>query len=258
LSVSAVSSWQWSLDEDLRFWDEAGIDHVGLSFRKLEEASVDDAVRRIEDAGLRVSNLVELGWWDLDDPATWPAQQERLERAIEVAAAFDACIVLTTGPAGRLDWDEAAAALAEALAPVERGVVITIEPTSALRLDLSFVTTLHDGVDLARGLGMSVCMEVNSCFAERGLTTTIATSLDVLHHVQVSDFVIGTLSTPDRAVPGDGDIPLERIIGALLDAGYKGAFELEMVGPRIESEGYASAITRGVAYLDGVLDQSSA
>jgi len=258
LSVSAVSSWQWSLDEDLRFWDEAGIDHVGLSFRKLEEAGVDDAVRRISDAGLRVSNLVELGWWDLADRATWRPQQERLERAIDVAAAFDACIVLTTGPAGPLDWDEAAAALAEALAPLERDVVIAIEPTSALRLDLSFVTTLRDGVDLARDLGLAVCMEVNSCFAERGLTTTITTSLDVLHHVQVSDFVIGSLSTPDRAVPGDGDIPLERIVVALLESGYEGAFELELVGPRIEAEGYASAITRSVAYLDGLLAQSSA
>ena len=207
-----MSSWQWSLDEDLRFWEEAGIDHVGLSFRKLEDAGVDDAVQRVADAGLRVSNLVELGWWDLADPRSWPARAGARLAAVEVAARFDACIVLTTGPAGPLAWDAAAAALGDALEPLEHDAVITIEPTSAFRLDLSFVTTLRDGVDLARGLGVGVCMETNSCFAERGLTTTIATSIDVLRHVQVSDFVIGSLSTPDRAVPGDGDIPLERIV----------------------------------------------
>src|SRR5262245_13734899 len=85
LSVSAVSSWQWTLDEDLRFWSDAGIDHVGLSFRKLEEAGVDAAVARLRDAGVRVSNIVELGWWDLADPASWPAQRDRLLAAVDAA-----------------------------------------------------------------------------------------------------------------------------------------------------------------------------
>ena len=40
--------------------------------------------------------------------------------------------------------------------------------------------------------------------------------------VQVSDYVLGDRTTPCRAVPGDGAIPLERIIGDVLDAGYAG------------------------------------
>ncbi|MGQ0805570.1 MAG: sugar phosphate isomerase/epimerase family protein [Actinomycetota bacterium] len=259
LSVSAVSSWRWTLDEDLSFWAEAEIDHVGLSFRKVEEAGVDAAVERVRSAGVHVSNLVELGWWELDDRPTWARQQERLATAVRAAAALDApCVVLTTGPSGGLDWDDAAAALGEALGPVQaeasaRDIVLAVEHTGSLRLDLSFVTTLGDGVDLARRLGTGVCMEVNSCFAERGLRTTIADAAEVLAHVQVSDFVVGTLSTPDRAVPGDGDIALDRVLGDVLGSGYEGALELELVGPRIEAEGYASAIARSVAYLDVLL-----
>jgi sugar phosphate isomerase/epimerase len=256
--VSAVSSWQWSLDEDLAFWADADIDHVGLSLRKLEDAGLDRAISRVRDAGLRVSNIVEVGWWDLEAPATWSAQQDRLLGAVEAASALGGCLVLTTGPAGSLEWDDAADALGRALAPVTleagaAGVPVTIEHTGPLRLDLSFVTTFRDGVDLARGLGVQACMEVNSCFAERGLTTSIASAHDVLGHVQVSDFVIGSLCTPDRAVPGDGDIDLARIFRALLAAGYGGAFEIELVGPRIETEGYASAIRRAVTSLDTLL-----
>lgn len=263
LSVSAVSSWQWPLDEDLTFWSDAGIDHVGLSFRKLEEAGVDTAVARVRDAGLRVSNIVELGWWRLDDPTTWPRQQDRLLAAVDAAAPFGACLVLTTGPAGRLEWDAAVHALGEALAPVQEaargaGVTLTIEHTGPLRVDLSFCTTARDGLDLARELHAGLCLELNSCFAERDLQGTIAAANDVLTHVQVSDFVIGSLSTPDRAVPGDGDIPLGSLLAAILESGYQGAFELEMVGPRIEDEGYASAIRRGVAYLDELLNQPDA
>jgi sugar phosphate isomerase/epimerase len=136
-------------------------------------------------------------------------------------------------------------------------VPITIEHTGPLRLDLSFCTTARDGVDLARRVGTGLCLEVNSCFAERDLVGTIAGATDVLAHVQLSDFVIGSLSTPDRAVPGDGDIPLEAIVRTVVASGYAGAFELEMVGPRIEDEGYAAAITRGVAHLDRLLGQAS-
>jgi len=262
LAVSAVSSWRWSLQEDLVFWADAGIDHVGLSFRKLEEAGLNDAVSSIRDAGLRVSNIVELGWWDLRDPGTWSAQQARLLAAVDAAAELGGCLVLTTGPAGSMDWDAAADALASALEPVQIAaravsVPITIEHTGPLRLDLSFCTTARDGVDLARRVGTGLCLEVNSCFAERDLAGTIEDASDVLAHVQLSDFVIGSFSTPDRAVPGDGDIPLETIVRAVLASGYAGAFELEMVGPRIEDEGYAAAITRGVTHLDGLLDQAS-
>lgn len=268
--MSAVSSWAWSLEEDLAFWADADIDHVGLSYRKLEEAGLADAVVRVRDAGLRVSNLVELGWCDLADPGTWPAHQARLMAAIDAAAAIGGVLVLTTGPGWRLDWDAAAAAFAEMLQPVRSGaagrgsagmqVPITIESTGPLRLDLSFVTTLRDGVDLARDLGVGegsvgVCMEVNSCYAERDLLGTVSRARALIRHVQVSDYVVGSFSTPDRAVPGDGDIPLRRILGGVLDAGYGGAFELELVGPRIEDEGYASAIRRSIAYLDELLEE---
>jgi len=64
---------------------------------------------------------------------------------------------------------------------------------------------------------------------------------------------VGTLSTPNRLVPGDGDIPLARLLPAIQALGYTGAYELEMVGPRIEAEGYASAIERGIATLGSIL-----
>ena len=208
--------------------------------------------------GLRVSNVVELGWWDLRDEATWPHQQARLAAAVDAAAVVGGCLVLTTGPAYPMEWDDAVATLDAAVTPVReharaRGVPLTVEPTSQLRLDLSFCTTVRDGVDLSRALGIGLCVECNSSFAERDLLGTLAGASDVLAHVQVSDFVIGSLSTPDRAVPGDGDIPLARLLPAIQALGYTGAYELEMVGPRIEAEGYASAIERGIATLGSIL-----
>jgi sugar phosphate isomerase/epimerase len=41
---------------------------------------------------------------------------------------------------------------------------------------------------------------------------------------------------------------------AALDAGYTGAFELEMVGPKIEAEGHADALRRGVERASALLE----
>ncbi len=98
-----------------------------------------------------------------------------------------------------------------------------------------------------------MCLEVNACWAERGLAATIANATDVIRLVQVSDFAVGTLATPDRLVPGDGDIPLERILGQVLESGYTGVFDLELIGPKIDAEGYASAVPRAVDALGAML-----
>jgi sugar phosphate isomerase/epimerase len=170
--------------------------------------------------------------------------------------------VFTTGPATPLTWEEAADALEQALAPVLHeartlGVRFAIEHTNPLRVDVGFDHTLRDVIDLARRLDTGVCMEVNACWAERALAQTVRGGIDRIALVQVSDFRVGTLCTPDRLVPGDGDIPLARIVRLLLDAGYGGWFDIEVVGPRIDEEGYASAIPRAVAAVEGLLREPS-
>lgn len=262
ICVSAISTFTQSLTEDLAFWAEHGIDCVGVSVAKLEAVGWDEGTRRVAaavDGGLRVANLIGLGPFVLHDPSGWERQRERLVRTLDTATVVGAeCLVFTTGPAGPLTWEEAADALEAALAPVlaearSRDVPFAIEHTNSLRVDVGFVHTLRDVVDLARRLDTGVCMEVNACWAERDLASTVRASVDRIRLVQVSDFAVGTLCTPDRLVPGDGDIPLSRIIGHLEDAGYAGVFDLELIGPRIESEGYASAVPRAIAALDDLL-----
>ena len=260
--ASAISTYRLDLAGDLAFWADHDIDCVGVSVAKLEAFGWDEGTRRVVDAvgsGLRVANLIGLGPFVLSQPQQWEHQRERLVRALEAGHAMGAgCVVFTTGPAGALPWDEAADALETAVAPVlvearALGIPFAVEHTNSLRVDVGFVHSLHDVVDLARRLGTGVCMEVNACWAERGLATTIAASADVIRLVQVSDFAIGTLSTPNRLVPGDGDIPLARILALVLDAGYGGVFDLELIGPKIEEEGYDGAVPRAVTVLSSML-----
>jgi sugar phosphate isomerase/epimerase len=253
--VSAISTFRLSLADDLAFWQRHGIDRVGVSVAKLDAFGWDAGIARVADAigsGLDVANLIGLGPFHLAQPSQWDAQRERMMRALDAAVALDAgCLVFTTGPAGSLSWEEAADALESALSPVVAhartlGVPFALEHTNSLRVDVGFVHSLRDVLDLATRLDVGVCMEVNACWAERGLAATVAAGIDRIRLVQVSDYAIGTLCTPDRLVPGDGDIPLERVLRAVLDAGYAGVFDLELIGPRIDNEGYDAAVPRAV------------
>jgi sugar phosphate isomerase/epimerase len=235
-----------------------------VSVAKLEAHGWDDGTARVRaavDRGLRVANLIGLGPFQLAAPDRWEKQRERLVRALDSAVAIGApFVVFTTGPFVPLSWDEAADALERALTPVlaeahARGVGFAIEHTNSLRVDVGFVHTLRDAIDLARRLDTGVCMEVNACWAERGLVQTLRDGADRLRLVQVSDYRVGTVASSQRLVPGDGDIPVRRILGEVLVAGYEGLFELELIGDAIIDEGYDEAIPRAVRNLDALLTE---
>ncbi|HTK17399.1 MAG TPA: sugar phosphate isomerase/epimerase [Acidimicrobiia bacterium] len=260
--VSAISTFNLALDEDLAFWARHDIDTVGVSVAKLERFGWVEGTRLVADAvarGLRVANLIGLGPFHLADPKQWTKQQERLLHTLDTAVAVGAeCMVFTTGPFAPLSWEEAADALEVALEPVlkvarERKVPFAIEHTNSLRVDVGFVHTLRDAIDLARRLDTGVCMELNACWAERGLADTIRTGADRIRLVQVSDFKVGTIASSQRLVPGDGDMPIARILGHVVDAGYAGVFDLELIGASITSEGYDAAVPRAVDALGAVL-----
>jgi sugar phosphate isomerase/epimerase len=248
--VSGISTWNNTVEEDLALYAEIGVHTVGAALRKPD-------VERLAGSGLRVANVIALSPFRLDDRTSFEPGRSYVRDALQLAERLGAPhVVLTTGTAGALPWDAAADALADALDPVLDGRVC-IEHTNPLRVDVGFVHTLRDAIDLARRLDVGVCMELNACWAERDLAATVVDGIDRIAVVQVSDFAVGTLSTPNRLVPGDGDIPLARIIGQLLDAGYAGVFDLELIGPRIEEEGYRSALTRSIEHLNSILASTS-
>ena len=75
--VSAISTFQLALDEDLAFWERHGIETVGVSVAKLERFGWAAGTQLVADAvgrGLRVANLIGLGPFHLADPGSWPRQ----------------------------------------------------------------------------------------------------------------------------------------------------------------------------------------
>jgi len=262
VSVNSISSLQQSLAEDIELWASLGIDHVGLILHKVEAVGWDDANTMLRHAGLTISTIagpVPVPLHAAPQSDARRAQQSLIARALEFAAAVGAgSMYLCTGAAAGLTWSAAAERFCAAVAPsAERaaalGVRLAIEPTNPLRADVSFVFTLADAADLARAAGIGVVADFQSCWYERDIDEKLREHADQITLVQVSDYVVGTYATADRAVPGDGAIPIERLLGVVLSAGYHGAVDIEVMGPRIEAMGYAAALARSAAHVSDIL-----
>jgi len=264
ISVSQASSWQWSTEQDLALYERAGVRRVGLTMAKLADVSAHDLhafSRQLDDVGITVASLLALGPLTLDQPDRWPEQRDSLGRFMDVASIVRPEVgVLTTGPAGPLSWEWAADAFAQAIEgtvneATREGLFLCLEPTNPLRTDVSFVHNVRDALELGFRCDMGVCLELHHAWAERNIVGLIAANPIAIGLVQLSDGRFGARTTPDRLVPGDGAFPLARVIRQLLGSGYSGAFELELVGPAIEDEGYESAILRGLRWLDALLTE---
>lgn len=254
-SVSQITTLNWPFERDVAAFAAAGAPGIGVSIRKLEQVGLEKAARLVKEAGLAVSCLTSSGLFPLGDTAGERAALERTRRHLDDAASLGAaCLMVLPGSGAALSWEEAAdraQPLFEALArDAERaGVRIAIEPTSQLRMDLAFLHSFDEGLEFVDRIDspwLGVVLELNNAWIERRLYANIAARTDRIALVQISDFKVGTLAASERVVIGDGDIPLRRICTALAAAGYAGWYDIELLGPAIEAEGYAAVVPRAV------------
>ncbi len=220
------------------------------------------ASRALETARLSVGVLTHRAF-GFATPDIAQAERERLMATIEVAHALKArAICMTTGPRGDLSWSDAAAKFALELAPCVEyarrvGVTLGAEPTSHLYADVSIVHRLADVADVATRAGIATGIDLFACWTDADLESTLKGVGANCAFVQISDYVLGDRGLPCRAVPGDGAIPLERLLTILIDAGFRGPFDLEIIGPRLEREGRARGLKRAIDHVAGILCNAS-
>ena len=229
--VSAISTFGLSLAEDLTFWERHGITTVGVSVAKLERSVGTKGTKLVADAvgrGLRVADLIGLGPFHLANPTSWPQQQDRLVHSIETAVARCGAGAWCSRPGrsrrsrGRRPPTRSSDALARAGAKRAPACRFAIEHTNSLRVDVGFVHTLRDAIDLARRLRHRRVHGAQRVLGRAGAQQTIRDGIDRIRLVQVSDFKVGTVASSQRLVPGDGDIPIARDPRRVLDAGLRG------------------------------------
>jgi sugar phosphate isomerase/epimerase len=253
-----MCTYPWAFADELAIWDELGVRQVGVSTVKLDAYGRDRAVTALQERSMTVTTITTRHF-DLSNSSTWAQTQGQVIDAIDLASVVGGCVYLTPGRRDGRSFDELTASLSEAIAPCaahsrKRNIRLAIEPS--LRTDVSFVHRLADGLDVAIQANIDVIADLGNCWMERDYEDTVRRAGRRIAVVQFADAVFGSADRPPpggRAVPGDGDLPIDDFIRATVAAGYAGPYELEMVGPLIEREGYAAALRRGVERSNALL-----
>lgn len=253
ISINTISTLAWPLADDLALLDRFGPCPFGFPLLKIEE-DLEAGIAAICRTGRRVACVAaSSATASLLDPDDALAV---LRPAIETAEALASplCYFTSGHSPERMTTDEACETLARSLGKsvafaASRGIRLAIENNSMTTRKSGFVHTLADSIWLAEAADLQICLELQNCWYERELARLFQKHVSRLGIVQVSDFRVGEELRLNRRVPGDGSMPLEWLLGALLDAGYAGLFELELIGPAIDAEGPEVALRRSVDWL---------
>ncbi len=253
ISINTISTLSWPLEDDLSLLARLGAPRFGFPLLKIED-DVPAGVSAIRGSGLEVTcvaaSTANVSLLDPVDALTV------LRPAIDVAHELGCplCYLTTGSTPARMTTDDACAALVEALPPsiayaAERGVTLAVENNSVTNRNIGFVHTLPDAIRLSEESGLQICLELQNCWYERDLARLFRQSASRLALVQVSDFRVGEALKLNRRALGDGSMPLEWLIGQLLEAGYAGLFDIEIIGPAVDEEGPELALQRSIDWL---------
>ena len=260
LSIDSMSTFTWSFDQDLALWKEIGVRHAGLLISKIADAPA-DKFARLRAAGIQSSTVI-VNSFDLRNPDSWEQTRANHVTMLDLVAATGGhSIYFTPGRTTGAPWPDVLDIFSQAVAPSvayarKCGVHIAIEPS--LRTDVSFVNNIRDAIDVAERSGVEIIADFGNMWMERDAREVLRRAAPHLALVQICDVIIGGTGRPPpggRVHIGEGELPIRRLMHEVLDSGYQGVFDLEVLGPLIEKEGYDSAVRRGVASASALLTE---
>jgi sugar phosphate isomerase/epimerase len=239
-SISQVTTLPASFDDDLAAYAGAGVDGIGIWEIKLPNADDAATADRLRASGLVSTNAVPAVPSILPLPLL-PGPTDPRERvdaicgSIERLARFEpASVVFLTGSA--LAVENARAVVVEGLkriadAAARADVRAGLEPYQRIGgEEWTIVTSIGEAVEL---LDEADAQNLGITFDVWHLWNT-PTVDDIREHVarftcvHVNDYRSPTRGWADRVLPGDGVAVVPRILAALDQAGWTGAYDLEI------------------------------
>ena len=249
-----------SFEEDLDAYREAGVEGIGICELKLKEGADGELLAAFRRSGLAATGCVPaipsiLPLPLMPGPSDPAERVQAIRASIRRLAPFEPrAYVCLTGPRGTLApekarWAVLAGLSAIAEEAVRLGIPVGLEPlNSSFQDDWTTITTISEAVELLDDVGseaLGITFDIWHLWEAPGLYEDVERHGDRIVAVHVSDWREPTRSWCDRVLPGDGAIDLPAVFRALREAGWDGAYDLEI---------FSDNGTFGNAYPDSLWD----
>jgi len=242
-SVSEITTFHQTFEQDLACYREAGVEGVGVWEFKLPEGPDSETVAKLRDSGLSATTCIPgvLSIWPVPFPGpTDPKERtEALCAAIRRFAPFEPEVILcVTGHPGDTDPAEGRRVLVEGMRQAARvaaeyGLTLGLEPLHRkVYGHWSVIGTIPETIELLDEIGepnVGLLYDVYHLWDTDGiLEHTVRHGSRIVPSVHICDWRADTRNDFDRALPGDGIMDLPAIFGALEAGGAVGWFDLEI------------------------------
>jgi sugar phosphate isomerase/epimerase len=247
LSMNEITTFRWSLEQDIEHYQEAGYRAIGVWRQKLND---DDgrALQLLADSDLVVSNLLWAGGFTGSDGRTLEESIEDAREATRLAASIGArCLVVYPGGRNNHTFRHAGRLLRTALDQIlplaeSLDVPLAIEPMHpACAAEWTFLTEPSSVLDLideygTRHLKLAIdTYHFPLAGAQRRMISRMAEHLAVVH---LGDRCQPPNKEQERCLLGCGQLQLVDVVRRFQAAGFQGPFDVLLMGQEIEASDY--------------------
>jgi sugar phosphate isomerase/epimerase len=233
VSVNHLTTFGWSLEEEVVAYQREGLRAVGLWRPKVSHFGEERAAELLRESGISVSSLSWAGGFTGTNRWSFEDSLADARAAIKEASLVGAeCLTVVSGPRNGHIRRQARRLVTEAFEVLateaaEAGIVLAVQP---MRPDASgswtFLHTLDETLELIEHAGASakIAFDAYHLCHEPQLLARIPELAPQVAVVQLSDSAGGPGA--ERCMLGDGEIQLSAIVQAFDEAGYTGYYEL--------------------------------
>jgi len=265
LSVSQLSTLRWDLESDVHAYARRGFRGIGLYRPKLDDYGLHRTIDLLHEHAMSVTSLSWVGGFTGSDGRPFEdAVSDAIEAVLQaVELRADTLIVLAGGKNNHIKT-HLRRTLCQALdrlaaVAAEHGVRLALEPFHpGCGDEWSFVNDLQSTLDIiervdnpALGLVLDTYHTGMDCDALRWLPDVAPH----VHLVQLGDGRHCPHGEMNRCLLGEGCVPLHDLMELLHESGYRGAWEVELIGEDVETVSYESLLDHAKQFLDQSLGQ---
>ncbi len=275
--LSEFTTWPWSFERDVEEYARLGVKAIEVCEFKLDDARGKEQLESIEPHGLTVTSVQPATRTlfpsaSMPSPLDVPARMARFRDSVERIAPFapDAPFVTNTGipPHGDIAGVLKAAATQyreTAMFAEAHGVRMALEPLNPTTMNTeSSIWTIEQAMTLIQAVdhpAFGLCLDYWNIWQNPDVENAIKACGDRIFVVQLSDWRTPR-SYQDRYVVGEGEIPLPPLVRATHEAGFRGAYSVEIFSHDVPDSLYegdlAATIGRNKAGLDKVWQEAFA
>ena len=244
LSMNEVTTYRWSFEEDVWHYVEAGFEAIGVWRQKLSDYGEERGVDLVAESGLHVTNLHWAGGFTGSDGRTLEESIDDAAHAIRLAGALEAgCLVVHPGGRNNHTFRHAERLLRDAIDCLlelaeAADVTLAIEPMHpACAGDWTFFTDLPATISFLDDFDsryLKLVLDVYHFGHDRSVLSHLSEIVPHTALVQIGDRRGRHQSEQNRCPLGEGRIPLANVLQDLIEAGYQGDFDIELVGQDVQ------------------------